>query len=91
MVRAVIFASVLMIGGVAMAQDAPPADAPAAEAAAPADTTPAASTPAAADTAAAPAAGDASYPPCSAKVQDHCIQGAHKSRSHRSTRHAHHK
>jgi hypothetical protein len=74
MVRAIIFAAALMIGGVALAQDAaPPADTPpAADAAAP-----------------APAATDTSYPPCSAKVQDHCIQGAHKSASHKAVKRTH--
>jgi len=83
MVRAIIFASALMIGSVALAQDAaPPADTPpAADAAAPADSTPAA----------APATPEASYPPCSAKVTDHCIQGAHKGGSHKSAKRSHHK
>ena len=82
MVRAIIFASALMIGSVAMAQDAPPADTP------PAATD---ATPPAADAAAAPATTDASYPACSAKVQDHCIQGAHKTASHKMAKRRHHK
>jgi hypothetical protein len=102
MVRAIIFASALMIGSVGLAQDtAPPADTPSAadtvapaDTAAPADTPPAAdATPPADTSSATPAAAPASadYPPCSAKVQDHCIQGAHRGASHRSARRAHHK
>ncbi len=73
MVRAIIFASALMIGSVALAQDAaPPAD-----------------TPPTADAAPAPAPADASYPPCSAKVQDHCAQGAHKGASHKPAKKTH--
>jgi hypothetical protein len=81
-----IFAAALMIGGVALAQDAaPPADTPpAADAAAPAATPPAADV-------AAPASTDANYPPCSAKVQDHCVQGAHIGASHKAARRPHHK
>jgi hypothetical protein len=92
LVRAIIFAAALMIGGVALAQDAPPADTPpAADAAAPAaDATPPADTPPAANTA-APASADTSYPPCSAKVQDHCTQGAHKASSHKPAKKTHHK
>jgi hypothetical protein len=87
MVRAIIFASALMIGGVALAQDAPPADAPPADAAAAAP----ADAPAADAAPATPAASDASYPACSAKVQDHCIQGAHKGGSHKPAKRTHHK
>jgi hypothetical protein len=78
LVRAIIFAAALMIGGVALAQDAAP----------PADTPPAADTAAPAP---APAATDASYPPCSAKVQDHCTQGQHASRKPARRAHKAHK
>lgn len=88
MVRAIIFAAAFMMSGVALAQDAPPADnPPAADAAPPANAAPAAD----ATLAAAPASADASYPACSAKVQDHCIQGAHRGASHKAARKAHHK
>jgi hypothetical protein len=74
-----------MIGSVALAQDATP---PAPDATPPA----ADAVPPAAD-AAAPATTtpDANYPPCSAKVQDHCTQGAHGGSAHKAAKKSHHK
>ena len=86
MMRTILFASALMIGGAALAQDAPPP----ADTAPAMDTAPAAATPPAAEAAPA-AATDSSYPPCSAKVQDHCIQGMHSGSSHKSAKRSHHK